>query len=72
MGKLYRVIGTYDHIIRTLLNNIILKWSSPKYCDTTLFTTNIDIKAYHTNYFINSADGQGELDYMLLYPRNIY
>ena len=54
-----------DPIIQTLPNNIILKWSSPRYYDNTSFTTNIDIKAYYTKYLINSADGRG-LDYLVL------
>ena len=54
--------GNDDLIIQTLPNNIILKWSSPRYYDNILFTTNIDIKVYHTKYLINSADGRG-LDY---------
>ena len=35
---------------------------SQRYYDNTSFTTNIDIKAYHSKYLINSADGRG-LDY---------
>ena len=38
----------YGICIQTLPNNIIFKWSSPRYYDNTSFTTNIDIKAYHT------------------------
>ena len=54
--------GNDDPIIKTLPNNIILKWSSPRYYDNTSFINNIYIKGYHTKYMINSSDGRG-LDY---------
>ena len=68
--RLKRVNSIYGNdvpIIQILPNNIILKWSSPRYYDNLLFTNNIDIKSYHKNviypkYVINSADGRG-IDY---------
>ena len=42
-----------DTIIQTLPNNIILKWSSPRYYDNISFSSNINIKQYHTDYLIN-------------------
>ena len=62
LKRVNSIRGNDDPIIQTLPNNIILKWSSPRYYDNTSFTTNIDIKSYHTKYLINSADGRG-LDY---------
>ena len=50
--------GNGDPIIQTLPNNIILKWSSPRYYDNISFNSNINIKQYHTDYLINSADGR--------------
>ena len=62
LKRVNSIRGNDDPIIQTVPNNIILKWSSPRYYDNISFTINIDIKAYHTKYLINSADGRG-LDY---------
>ena len=63
LKRIHSIRGNDDPIIQTLPNNIILKWSSPRYCDNISFSSNINIKPninikqYHTDYLINSADG---------------
>ena len=58
LRRINSIRGNYDPIIQTLPNNIILKWSSPRYYDNISFSSNINSKQYHTDYLINSADGR--------------
>ena len=57
LRRINSIRGNDDPIIQTLPNNIILKWLSPRYYDNISFSSNINIKQYHTDYLINLADG---------------
>ena len=53
LRRINSIRGNDDHIIQTLTDNTILKWSSLRYYDNISFSSNINIKQYHTDYLIN-------------------
>ena len=66
LRRINSIRGNDDPIIQTLPDNIILKWSSPRYYDNISFSSNININQYNTDNLINSADGRG-----LVYGNNV-